>query len=210
MHARTTVTPWPPAAALRTPMLRTPRDPGCAAVLLAAAAEGSGDGGAGFDAWCAAHAGCRAQVWLAADGTGRRARLPLPALRAIAERHRVTLALVRPWWCAALRQAAVMEPALQDAGSSRLLVVEGRAVTDVRLCAGRMRMVRRHRLPRAEAAALGDLLPDAAERCVAIGYGLSGAPPAQLRVVGSLAAPPVLSIDHRSTGVLGSPRAAAT
>lgn len=103
--------------------------------------------------------------------------LTLPALQASARRAGVALRRVRPWWSLALTIVWQQVPALAQAGSGRLLVVDGALVTQIELARGRIQQLLQRRLGDACPASLRAWhasLP-AVDHSVAIGHGLGAA-----------------------------------
>jgi hypothetical protein len=99
----------------------------------------------------------------------------LPALQASARQGGVALRRMRPWWSLALAMAWQLVPALAQAGTARLLVVDGRLVTQLELERGRVMQLLQRRLADAQAASLRAwhaTLP-AAACSVALGHGLT-------------------------------------
>jgi len=100
--------------------------------------------------------------------------LTLPALQASARQAGVALRRVRPWWSLALAIAWQQMPALAQAGSARLLVVDGALVTQIALARGRIQQLQQRRLGDASPASLRAwhaTLP-AVDHSVAMGHGL--------------------------------------
>lgn len=94
----------------------------------------------------------------------------LQDLRGIAQRHRVRLQAVKPWWSLVLALALRRHRALRQ-GRTRLLVVEGARVMAVDLDQARVTALSQRRLDAAEPGAL-QALAAAQGPTVAVGYGL--------------------------------------
>jgi hypothetical protein len=115
----------------------------------------------------------------------------LQALREAAAGAAVRLDGVHPLWAGAVALALQEQPDLQDQGC--VCVVEGCIVTVIELSGGGMVRLQRHWLAHADAGELARLVVEHAPSdgpLIAIGHGVSGEPPASLRVVGSLAQAP--------------------
>lgn len=100
--------------------------------------------------------------------------LTLAALQASARPAGVALRRVRPWWSMAMATAWQQVPALAQAASGRLLVVDGALVTQIELARGRVQQLHQRRLADARPASLRAwhaALP-AVAHSVAIGHGL--------------------------------------
>ena len=98
---------------------------------------------------------------------------PLAGLQASARQAGVHLRWVRPWWCQALVMAVQAAPALVQAAAARLLVVEGRLVSDLTLARGALVGLQQRRLADNTPAALQALAQDGpATVCWALGHGL--------------------------------------
>lgn len=115
-------------------------------------------------------------AWQAAGRHGVSALhgLDLAALQALAGQAGVALRSVRPWWSLALARALWQAPPLARAASSRLLVVDGRLVSQLDLVHGALDTLRLRQLDQATPQALQALRPDEpATLCCALGHGLS-------------------------------------
>lgn len=100
--------------------------------------------------------------------------LTLAALQASARPATVALRRVRPWWSMALATAWQQVPALAQAASGRLLVVDGALVTQVELARGKVQQLQQRRLADTRSASLRAWhagLP-AVAHSLAIGHGL--------------------------------------
>lgn len=99
----------------------------------------------------------------------------LHTLQTSARQGGVALRRVRPWWSLALAMAWQLAPALAQASSARLLVVDGALVTQLELDRGRVTQLLQRRLADAQPASLRTwhaALPQVA--CsVALGHGLA-------------------------------------
>jgi len=103
--------------------------------------------------------------------------LPLAGLQASAAAAGVTLRGVRPAWSGALDYALRQAPALARAASARLLVVEGRLVSQLDLAHGRLTALQQRRLSAATLPALfAWAAVDPATPCWALGHGLADGP----------------------------------
>ena len=155
-------------------------------------------------------------AWQAAGRRGISAlhAVSLHTLQAQARQAGVGLRSVRPWWSVALALALQQWPPLASAEAARLLVVDGRLVTQIDLTRGALVGLRQRRLAVATLEALYALADDASGTvCCALGHGLllpaaGGAtlPGLGITVLGSLhsetpAAWWALPADERQAGV---------
>ena len=100
---------------------------------------------------------------------------PLATLQTSARQAGVHLRSVRPGWCQALASAVQAAPALARARVARLLVVEGRLVSDLALAQGRLVGLQQRRLADNTLAALQALVQDSPAPVWALGHGLQDA-----------------------------------
>jgi hypothetical protein len=137
--------------------------------------------------------------WQAGGRSGATAihGLDLAALEHAAQGHGVRLRAVRSWWPVALAAATRRLPALADAATLQLLVVEGLLLTHVSCSAGAVLDVQQRWLQQPTLEALRELLhelaavPALADASLLLGYGVADAGPAGLdalpvRVLGTL------------------------
>ncbi len=135
---------------------------------------------------------------------------PLAGLQASAHRAGVPLRWVRPWWCQALRMAVQAAPALAQATAARLLVVEGRLVSDLTLARGALAGLQQRRLADNTAAALQALVTDdPATVCWALGHGLQDGGAGQRRLTALTARTAVVVLGHLTGAAPGWPGRAA-
>jgi len=135
-------------------------------------------------------------AWQAAGRRGVSAlhALSLHTLQAQARQAGVGLRAVRPWWSVALALALQQRPTLASAEAARLLVVDGRLVTQIDLARGGLVGLQQRRLAAPSHAELQTLIDDAHQTvCCAMGHGLqapaadAAAPPGPpITLLGSL------------------------
>lgn len=135
-------------------------------------------------------------AWQAAGRRGVSAlhALSLHTLQAQARQAGVALRSVRPWWSVALALALQQRPPLASAETARLLVVDGRLVTQIDLARGVLVGLQQRRLAAPTHAALQTLDEDACQTvCCALGHGLvapavdaAALPGSAITVLGSL------------------------
>jgi len=114
-------------------------------------------------------------AWQAAGRRGVSAlhALSLHALQTQAKQAGVGLRSVRPWWRVALALALQQRPPLASAEAARLLVVDGRLVTQIDLARGVLVGLQQRRLDTPTHAALQALSDHATQTvCCAFGHGL--------------------------------------
>ncbi len=135
---------------------------------------------------------------------------PLAGLQASARQAGVHLRWVRPWWCQALLLALRAAPALAQAAAARLLVVEGRLVSELTLARGALAGLQQRRLADNTPAALQALAQDGpAGVCWALGHGLQHDNAGQRRLTTLTARTGIVVLGNLTGAAPGGPGRAA-